>query len=421
MRFALVALVFLALAAPARASTAQVVIADSCGSDVACSKYAGGHPVPVVTYAAAAGEANRLTVSRLGDQWTLSDPGAAIAVGDGCRSVDAHTAACTAANGPEPVFAFSAQLGDGDDALTVAGPLLVRGFIDGGPDDDTLTGGPDSDTFDGGPGADRIDGGGGNFDTLTFAGRPTPVTVDVGARRTSDGDTFAGIEGVDGGDGADRLLGGPGADTLGGGPGKDEIFGRGGDDELEGGLGADRIEGGPGADQAAGDPPQGDDYYTPRIHLSADVIRGGPGNDGLRDSGGANRIDGGPGNDAVDGGDGPDLLLGRDGADSMSGGGGRDDLRGGAGADRLFGGDGGDRLTGGAGADLLRGEYGADRLAGGSGKDRLSGGRGPDRLLARDGRRELVDCGRGHGRDRARVDARDRVLACEKTELPKVS
>ena len=52
MRFALVALVFLALAAPARASTAQVVIADSCGSDVACSKYAGLAPLP--------GEASRM-------------------------------------------------------------------------------------------------------------------------------------------------------------------------------------------------------------------------------------------------------------------------------------------------------------------------------------------------------------------------
>jgi Ca2+-binding RTX toxin-like protein len=350
--------------------------------------------VPVVTYAAAAGEANRLTVSRLGDQWTLSDPGAAIAVGDGCRSVDAHTAACTAANGPEPVFAFSAQLGDGDDALTVAGPLLVRGFTDGGPDDDTLTGGPDSDTFDGGPGADRIDGGGGNFDTLTFAGRPTPVTVDVGAGRTSDGDTFAGIEGVDGGDGADRLLGGPGADTLGGGPGKDEIFGRGGDDELEGGLGADRIEGGPGADQAAGDPPQGDDYYTPRIRLRPDVLRGGAGDDTLTDSGGANLLEGGSGDDLLEGGSGPDRLVG------------------GSGADWLNGHRGADRLSGGAGRDEMRGGSGADRLSGGAGVDRLIGGSGPDRLLARDRSADDVNCGRG--RDRATIDAKDSVHACER-------
>ena len=48
LRLALLAGLFLALAAPAHASTAMVVIVDSCGSDVACNKYDGGHGVPVV-------------------------------------------------------------------------------------------------------------------------------------------------------------------------------------------------------------------------------------------------------------------------------------------------------------------------------------------------------------------------------------
>ena len=74
-----------ALAAPAHASTAMVVIVDSCGSDVACGKYDGGHGVPVVIYLAAGGEANRLTVSRAGDELTLSDPAAPVTARDDCR------------------------------------------------------------------------------------------------------------------------------------------------------------------------------------------------------------------------------------------------------------------------------------------------------------------------------------------------
>ena len=55
LRLALLAGLFLALAAPAHASTAMVVMVDSCGSDVACGKYDAGHDVPVVVYLARRG------------------------------------------------------------------------------------------------------------------------------------------------------------------------------------------------------------------------------------------------------------------------------------------------------------------------------------------------------------------------------
>jgi Ca2+-binding RTX toxin-like protein len=375
MRLALLAALFLALAGPAHASTAQVVIADSCGSDVACGKYDAGHDVPVVSYVAAAGEANALAVSRTGDEWTLADPGAAVSVGDGCRAVDAHTAACTAASTLEAIPAFTAQLGEGDDTLMIAGDVGVLTSLDGGDGADTLTGGGERDTFLGGSGADRFDGGAGEFDALSFAGLSEGVTVDLGAGRTSDGDTVTGVEQVEGGDGRDRLLGGQRADILFGGAGDDLVRGRGGDDMLQGGVGRDVVEGGRGDDDAVGDPPQGDGYYTDRIHLSADVVRGGPGDDTLLDSGGANRLEGGPGVDSV------------------------------------AGGSGNDRLWGGPGADRLFGHGGRDRLTGGPGRDELDGGNGPDLLLARDGRRDLLRC--GFGRDTARIDATDRVHACE--------
>jgi Ca2+-binding RTX toxin-like protein len=400
MRAVLVTALFLALAAPAHAATAQVVIVDSCGSDVACGKYDAGHDVPVVLYLGARGETNRLTVSRVGDEWTLSDPAAPVGVGDDCRALDAHTAACTAASQLEGIPAFSAQLGDGDDSVAIVGALGVRTSLEGEDGADTLTGGDESDTFFGGPGADRIAGGPG--DTLSFADGKASLTVDLAAGTTSDGDTVSGIDRVEGGGGADRLLGGPGADTLLGGAGDDVLSGRGGRDALDGGLGADRLDGGAGDDTLHGDPPQGDDYYTPVIHLSADVLRGGSGNDELTDTGGANRLEGGTGDDLLAGGSGRDRMSGGPGIDYLLGNGGADELRGGPGRDRLRGGGGGDALFGGDGTDAL---------TGGAGTDRLFGGPGADAVDARDRRRERVDCGRG--RDRARIDSKDRVQACE--------
>ena len=91
------------------------------------------------------------------------------------------------------------------------------------------------------------------------------------------------------------------------------------------------------------------------------------------------------------------------------------------GKDRLVGSSEGDSLRGRGGRDVLRGRAGRDCLAGGKGADRLNGGSdgddlaggpGGDRLNARDGDADSVRC--GPGRDRAKVDARDRVRGCER-------
>ena len=150
-------------------------------------------------------------------------------------------------------------------------------MLDAGDGDDVLTGGHDADTLVGGPGADRIDGGAG-ADLLSFAGAHGRRDRRSRRRgRTSDGDTFKGIERIEGGEGADRLLGGSRADEFSGRGGADILRGGGGGDTLYGELGADRIDGGAGEDSISGDPPQGDDYYTPILKLSRDVLRGGPG------------------------------------------------------------------------------------------------------------------------------------------------
>ena len=70
-----------------------------------------------------------------------------------------------------------------------------------------------------------------------------------------------------------------------------------------------------------------------------------------------------------------------------------------------------DVLRGLGGNDTLLGVGGADILIGGSGSDRLAGGPGADLIRARDGVRDVIDC--GAGRDIAVVDRRDRVKNCE--------
>jgi Ca2+-binding RTX toxin-like protein len=91
---------------------------------------------------------------------------------------------------------------------------------------------------------------------------------------------------------------------------------------------------------------------------------------------------------------------------------GSDHLCGGRHADRLSGGRGNDRISGGRGRDRLSGGRGNDRLDGGRGRDRLLGGPGSDLIRARDGYRDIVDC--GGGSDFALVDHGDRVARnCE--------
>jgi hypothetical protein len=114
-------------------------------------------------------------------------------------------------------------------------------------------------------------------------------------------------------------------------------------------------------------------------------------------------------------------LIGTDDPDTLTGTGAGDVIFGRGGSDSIHGRDGHDCLVGGAGNDTLRGESGADRLTGGRGADTLIGGAGinaydagsgNDVVDSVNGRVELVRC--GPGKDRARVDRRDRVSGCER-------
>jgi len=94
-----------------------------------------------------------------------------------------------------------------------------------------------------------------------------------------------------------------------------------------------------------------------------------------------------------------------------------DRLTGSSANDVLYGLGGADVLLGRKGNDVLYGGRGNDVLDGGPGADRLFGGPGNDTLRARDGRRDLVDC--GPGRDTAVVDRIDRVSGCELVRRPR--
>jgi hypothetical protein len=73
-----------------------------------------------------------------------------------------------------------------------------------------------------------------------------------------------------------------------------------------------------------------------------------------------------------------------------------------------------DTLRGTQGKDFLCGLAGNDRVVGGGGADVLQGGPDADLILARDGRRDVVDC--GGGRDTVQADRVDRLASCERVK-----
>jgi Ca2+-binding RTX toxin-like protein len=139
---------------------------------------------------------------------------------------------------------------------------------------------------------------------------------------------------------------------------------------------------------------------------------GGRDDDVLFGSSFGDRMFGRQGRDLLRGRAGNDCLYGGEGADVLDGDGGDDTLSGGDGRDRLFGGSGNDRVLGGAKGDELHGDAGTDQIFPGTGRDRVWGGAGNDTISARDGSRDVIDC--GAGLDRITADRRDRLRGCER-------
>jgi Ca2+-binding RTX toxin-like protein len=303
-------------------------------------------------------------------------------------------------------LAYALETGGGMDGLVAIENLRGGNGHDrllGNGGNNRIDGGAGNDTLHGGLGDDRLDGGEG-IDTASWAGSPTPVTVDLsltGPQATGAGmDTLVAIENLQGGDGHDRLLGNGGDNRIDGGAGNDT---------LHGGLGDDRLDGGDGIDTAswAGSStgvtvdlsltsPQATGAGMDTL-VAIENLQGSNGHDRLLGNGGNNRIDGGVGDDTLHGGLGDDRLDGGEGIDTASWAGSAtgvtvdlslskpqatgagmdtlvaiENLQGGSGHDRLVGNAGNNRIDGGAGDDTLHGGAGDDRLDGGEGIDTAS-------------------------------------------------
>ena len=291
---------------------------------------------------------------------------------------------------------------------------------------DRLVGFGGNDVLAGGAGADVLNGGA-DVDTVSYAGSAA-VTVNLATGAVSggdaEGDTFSGIENVEGSAHGDTLTGDSGANRL---------LGAGGNDILTGGPGADRLEGGPGTDTVS----YAGSAAAVRVDILTDTVEGGDAEgdtlsgienvegsaheDTLLGDHGANRLSGLGGDDRLIGYDGNDVLEGGAGADHLEGGRHRDTVSyagssaavtvnlatgtasgGDAQGDRLFefenvrGSAHGDTLTGDGGGNRLFGEDGNDTLKGGAGADRLEGGAGEDTVsYAGSSAAVMVDLGAG--------------------------
>lgn len=234
---------------------------------------------------------------------------------------------------------------------------------------DTLVGRGGNDLLDGGPGADRIIGGDG-LDTASYARASRSVVADLfnPALNTGEalGDTYLGVENLQGSGSADSLRGNHLGNTLYGEEGDDTLLGREGNDILEGGPGGDRLIGDTGTDTAS--------YSRAAAGLIADLANpalntGEARNDSyvsvenLVGSAFGDNLRGNHQNNALRGNDGNDTVFGRQGNDTIFGGAGDDTLRGDAGLDLLRGDDGEDLLIGGLGLDILHGGADADVFA----------------------------------------------------------
>jgi RTX calcium-binding nonapeptide repeat (4 copies) len=234
-RFALpLMLLLLGLLAPASASAATARVVTGTGSTG-------------VQFGGDLGETNDVTVTHDGSSIVFHDAGAPVHV-DGCEQVDEHTARCPPPSGPAGfVWVLAADGNDTVHVVDVTGVFVGGGAgmdtlstdvggnrLDGGSGSDVLTGSTGDDILVGAQGNDRlsalagddqlagdegffyvargtdsIDGGPGT-DVALYAKRGARVNIDLrragGQGFPGENDVLSGIEGVNTGGGADRVV-----------------------------------------------------------------------------------------------------------------------------------------------------------------------------------------------------------------------
>jgi len=397
------------------------------------------------TKTVAVSEINTIKVTRTGDFFVVNDSTTPLTFrgtesGSGCSNIDANTVRCTATNVQQLNFPLGLNNDSFDNqtdtpTLVMGGPGTDR-IINSGAGDDTIevSGSEIDDVLSCGAGVDHLNvdkhdvnipkdsscefingvdqrtpvppppppvntGGG------TSGQQPPAAPVDKTPVAAAPANTPAPVEAttvaptVKAGACQTKYIGTEGDDRIDGSLDGDIEYGLGGNDFMNGQVGDDCLYGG----------------------LGADTLIGAEGLDLLSGDAGADKLFGGDGNDRLFGGAGNDRLYGNAGADRVSGGLGNDRVSGDAGNDAVYGGDGNDNLTGGSGDDTVSGGAGADTISGGPGSDILIGGRGKDvirgdagndTIHARDGQKDVINC--GSGRDSVIADKVDVLRNCEK-------
>jgi Ca2+-binding RTX toxin-like protein len=402
----------------------------------------------VLSYAAAAGETNRLTLTIEGNRMVFTEE-TGILIGEtagaaaDCDGEGTPVVKCKLDhNVTSPVFAVNVVLGDMDDrgtAMFPAAPKLSASFqgdagadtldasgseggaLSGGAGSDTLTagrvssslsGGSEGDEEIGGPagsrnvfsqgsapdGADRLRGGAG-LDIVEYEGRSVRIVAtanDVADDgEAGEGDNIAAaVEGLQGGTADDDLTasasvngalsGYAGQDRLVGGPGDDVLFGGEGNDTLEGNGGDDLAASSDARNLAIGGGPTAD--------LGADSFAGGSGFDTIDYSSRIVPVSVTLNAQADDGEAGEGDNTGSD----------VEELIGGAGADTLSGDVDAERYEGGASGDTISPAGGTDDVVAGDGDDTIS---------AEDSTFDRVAC--GVGTDTVAADSVDALDLCE--------
>ncbi len=228
--------------------------------------------------------------------------------------------------------------------LTLTGTANLKGA--GNSENNIIIGNSGNNILTGGAGSDTLDGGAG-IDYASYYYSTTAITADLSdsANNAGDaaGDTFVGIEYLQGsftasnlltGDGnANQLYGYNANDTLVGGAGNDYLSGGAGNDSLDGGVGNDNLVGGAGNDtyivdstgdiinEAVGggtDTVVSSVNYTLAVNVETLNLVGAVNGTGNAI---ANTINGGVGNNVINGGAGSDTLSGGTGSDTFAFGG----------------------------------------------------------------------------------------------------
>jgi Ca2+-binding RTX toxin-like protein len=178
-------------------------------------------------------------------------------------------------NAEQIPFGMRIEGGGGRDTLLggKAGDRII-----GGSGSDILHGNGGNDNLQGSAGADHINGEGGS-DTISYLGRPTGVTVNLGEiggdGEAGENDNVASdVETVIGTDFADTIIaGGKRGYFFDGRGGADILTGGGGNDTLKGGLFPDSLTGNGGNDHFISNDDEGNGLF------SIDQLWGGSGTD----------------------------------------------------------------------------------------------------------------------------------------------